>query len=90
MYYETKAWAAAVKAPFHATAYADWSHHEPVFAGFETREEAEAWARSRPEPLIDLVQRNLGVIACRRVLQHPAVGPLGQRFEPKDDFAAAD
>ena len=65
-YYRTAAYRSAVAHPFHVSTYTGWSDHEPTVVGFQTEAEARAYAAGRPEPLIDLVKRDAGVIAARR------------------------
>lgn len=69
-YYAEAAYRSAVAHPYHVSAYRDWSSAAPVTVGFQTEAEARAFAASRPEPIIDLVERDRGVIGTRRA------GPL--------------
>lgn len=83
-YYATAAYRSAVAHPYHVSTYADWSSADPTtVVGFQTETEARAYASGRPEPLIDLVQRDCGVIAARRMVPF-----MDHRidFMPRDDF----
>lgn len=79
-YYTTPGYLSAVAHPFHVSLYADW-YSDPTTVGFQAEDDARAFAQSRPEPIIDLVQRGRGVIGSRRMLAHPA----GIHTE-RDDF----
>ena len=63
--------------PYHVSLYADWSD-DGLTVGFQTEEEARSFAASRPEPLIDLVKRDHGVIAQRRMVAHPTWAGTGR------------
>jgi hypothetical protein len=78
-YYATGAYRSAVAHPYHVSTYQSWADHDPFVVGFQTEAEARAYAAGRPEPLIDLVQRDVGVIAARR-----AFG--AHTFTYRDDF----
>ena len=81
IYQQSPAYRSAVAHPFHVSLYADWSDHDGLTVGFQTEEEARSFAASRPEPLIDLVRRDGGVIAQRRLIA------LSTRYvDPIDDF----
>lgn len=83
-YYATGAYRSAVAHPYHVSTYRGWADHHPLVVGFQTEDEARAYAAGRPEPLIDLVQRDCGVIAARRMLRHP----YGRAWRMlHDDFA---
>lgn len=87
-YYRTGAYRSAVAHPYHVSTYRDWSAADPTtVVGFQTENEARAYAAGRPEPLIDLVQRDCGVIAARRMLR-PMLAPHAERepFVGRDDF----
>ncbi len=87
-YYRTAAYRSAVAHPYHVHLYRDWSDHSPVVVGFQTEAEARAFAVSRPEPIIDMVQRDCGMVAARRMFVHPAT-PTAV-FTPSDDFPQTD
>lgn len=85
------AYESAVAHPFHVHAYTDWADHDGTHVGFQTEAEARSFASMRPEPLIDLVQRESGrvrpggdVIASRRLVPHPLAHD--RMFVPHDDF----
>lgn len=80
--YRTPAYRSAIAHPYHVSTFADWSiDADGVTVGFLTEHDARAFAASRPEPLIDLVRRNDGMIAQRRMLAHSE-----GTFVPRDDF----
>lgn len=90
-YYETAEYRAAVSCPFHVSLYADW-HADPTTVGFQSEAEARAFASIRPEPLVDLVQRERyhdgrrweqGVIAVRRMMPWHGTDWVA----PRDDFS---
>lgn len=68
MDYTSGAYRSAVAHPYHVSAYRSWDDHDPTVVGFQTEAEARSFAVGRPEPLIDLVQRDCGVIAARRLV----------------------
>ena len=83
-YYRTAAYRSAVAHPFHVSAFADWSEATvPVTVGFQTEAEARAFASMRPEPIIDLARKGDGVIAVRRMIDHPLLPGLASMH---DDF----
>jgi hypothetical protein len=84
-YYQRPEYLSAVAHPWHVSLWADWTG-DPVTVGFRDEQAARAFAASRPEPIVDLVARDRGVIACRRLLAHP-LGPPG--IPAYDDFPEA-
>ena len=81
IYQQSPAYRSAVAHPYHVSLYAGWADHVGLTVGFQTEEEARSFAASRPEPLIDLVRRDGGVIAQRRLIA------LSTRYvDPIDDF----
>jgi hypothetical protein len=70
-YYVQPGYRSAVAHPFHVSCYRDWSAAAPVTVGFQTEAEARRFASMRPEPIIDLVKRDAGIIARRRMATHP-------------------
>lgn len=88
-YYATAAYRSAIAHPFHVSAWLDW-RADPVTVGFGTEAEARGFATSRPEPIIDLVRRDHGVIAWRRMLAHPSTTTYLTGWSddpgPHDDF----
>ena len=86
-YYRTAAYRSAVAHPYFVSAYADWSESTPpVTVGFQTEAEARAFASLRSEPIIDLVRKGDGIIAVRRLLDHPMMPGLSSMH---DDFTEA-
>jgi hypothetical protein len=84
-YYAEPAYRSAVAHPFHVSCYRDWSSAAPVTVGFQTEAEARAFASMRPEPIIDLVERDRGPIAARRMRSHPhPCKPIAAYY--RDDF----
>ena len=77
-YQQSPAYRSAVAHPFHVSLYAGWSDHDGLTVGFQTEEEARSFAASRPEPLVDLVRRDGGVIAQRRMVAHPTWAGTGR------------
>ena len=87
IYQQSPAYRSAVAHPYHVSLYAGWADHVGLTFGFQTEEEARSFAASRPEPLIDLVRRDHGVIAARRMVR-PMMAPHAMRepFVGRDDF----
>ena len=84
-YYSTAAYREAIRQPYHVTTYPDWTAEPSSIVGFATAAAARSFARSRPEPLIDMVRRDFGLEAVRRMLRHPAtpgLPPLRDDFQP--------
>ena len=87
IYWRTPAYRSAVAHPYHVSAWAGLTDHEPTTVGFQTEDEARRFASLRPEPLIDLVSRDAGrVIACRRQLDHPTMTRQACPEWGRDDF----
>jgi hypothetical protein len=85
-YYRTKAYREAIRQPYHVSTYAGWTMADPTaVVGFPTEAEARDFARSRPEPLIDMVRRDCGIQAARRMAAHPSL-PVGVTPRLFDDF----
>lgn len=74
----------AVTMPYHATLYAGWDDHRGTVVGFQSEDEARAFAASRPEPLIDLCRKGDGVIGIRRMVAHPLLPT--DILQLRDDF----
>lgn len=72
--------------PYRVKAWPDWPTSDPSYSGeFATVEEATEAARLRPEPLIDLYEFEVGMLAVRRMVPYP-----GQpSYELRDDFRPA-
>lgn len=91
-YYRTGAYRSATSHPFHVHTYTDWKSDPSTVVGFQAEAEARRYAASRPEPIIDLVQRDRGVVASRRMLPHPDMLRVGHESYmtdapgPRDDF----
>lgn len=68
--------------PYAVHLYADWADHDGIHVGFQSESDARRFAAGRPEPLVDLVRRDGGVIANRRML---ALRPDDRL---RDDFPA--
>lgn len=81
-YWRTPAYRAAVRMPYHVSMFASWSS-DPTTVGFVYEDEARTFASLRPEPIIDLVRRNVGILGARRMLAHPSGALVDFLF---DDF----
>ena len=86
-YYDRPEYRSAVAHPYYVQLWASWDAAEPVTVGFQSEDDARAFAASRPEPIIDLVRRDDGIIAYRRLIAYPGGSPspgLHDDFPPTE------